>query len=291
MDSFYKKLKELPCQDEPSQKRKPSKEELDKILDSHSKWLADPQKGQQAILCSLDLSQLDLSKVNLSKAVLEKVDLTDAILSDAIFDEAWLDGSIFKDAKLGEASFINAELSGASFENSWLVGANFEKALFNETNLKNASVFWANFRFSIFQPLPGHLPNFSSMSSTKNLSSMRYRSSAESLRELRNQFKEAGLREGEREITFAIKRSDWHRMGLIEKFFVWLLFDLTCQYGLSPEKPLQILLWFIFPFSVFYFVAIHSKGTSGIWALSSWQPNLPEKKRLADKGNSGVFFP
>jgi len=67
------------------------------------------------------------------------------------------------------------------------------------------------------------------MIAANNLSSMRYLSSAESLRELRNNFKEAGLSEKERELTFAIKRSDRYKMGPLESFFDWILFDLTCQ--------------------------------------------------------------
>lgn len=279
----------IPCMGE--KHRKPSKEELERIFDNHSKWLKDPQNGQQAILCGLDLNHLDLSKINLRKAVLEGVDLTGATLHGAIFDEAWLNRTIFKDAGLADSSFIKADLTGASFENAFLVRANFEKAILHQTNLKNASVFWANFHFSLFEPLPGHLPYFDSMISANNLSNMRYLGSAEGLRELRKQFKEAGLSEKERELTFAIKRSNRYKMWPLENFFDWLFFDLTCQYGLSQGKPLQILFWLIFPFSVFYSFAIQSKGTSGIWAVSSWQPNLPEKKDWPIRVTPEFFFP
>lgn len=60
----------IPCRgEEPTLKTKPSKEKLEKIFDEHSKWLKDPQKSHQAILCHLDLSHLDLSKVNLSMSL------------------------------------------------------------------------------------------------------------------------------------------------------------------------------------------------------------------------------
>jgi hypothetical protein len=52
-------------------------------------------------------------------------------------------------------------------------------------------------------------------------------------------------------------------------WFKRIAFDLTCQYGLTPGRPLRIVLWLWLLFSVVYVVFMHRPGPSGIYFIGS----------------------
>ncbi|MFH1739009.1 MAG: pentapeptide repeat-containing protein [bacterium] len=84
-------------------------EELKRILQGHSEWLADPTKGHRA-----NLSQADLSGANLSLADLSLADLSRADLSWVNLSEANLSGANLSRANLSRANLYRADLSGAT---------------------------------------------------------------------------------------------------------------------------------------------------------------------------------
>jgi hypothetical protein len=107
---------------------------------------------------------------------------------------------------------------------------------------------------------------------------MRFGSSAHALVELRKAFKEAGLRTQEREITYAVKytqrRKLWtdrnsSALDVLESIFYLIFFELTCSYGMSPGRPLIILLFVIIPlFSIPYSVVLKwPPKRDGIWKV------------------------
>jgi hypothetical protein len=53
-----------------------------------------------------------------------------------------------------------------------------------------------------------------------------------------------------------------------------VFFDLTCQYGMSPGRPLSlgVGLWLLC--SVLYFVCIHAPGKTGLYRV--YAPSIPE---------------
>ena len=68
--------------------------ELDRILDSHKKWLQD-DGGEKADLRGADLSWIGLCEANLRGADLRKADLLGADLDHSCFP-LWCGGSRFK---------------------------------------------------------------------------------------------------------------------------------------------------------------------------------------------------
>ena len=91
-----------------------SKEELDKIIYNHKKWLqSDGAEGERANLSSADLSSADLSYANLSSADLSYADLSYADLRSADL----------RSANLSSANLISADLDYSAFP-LWCGGLN-----------------------------------------------------------------------------------------------------------------------------------------------------------------------
>ena len=101
------------------------KEELDKVLESHKKWLGRDWRGKRAVLNNEDLRATILRVANLQKAYLCGADLRDADLRDADFREA---------------NLIEADLRGADLRGANLSG----------TNLKDADLCDADIDFSVW---------------------------------------------------------------------------------------------------------------------------------------------
>ena len=55
----------------------------------------------------------------------------------------------------------------------------------------------------------------------------------------------------------------------VEGVFKWIAFDLTCDYGFSPGRPLRIVLWLWLFFSFVYAFFIHRRGRSGIYLVGT----------------------
>lgn len=102
-----------------------TKEELDKVLESHKKWLGRDWRGKRAVLNNEDLRAKILRVVNLQKAYLCGADLRDADLRGADFREA---------------NLIEADLRGADLRGANLSGA----------NLKDADLCDADIDFSVW---------------------------------------------------------------------------------------------------------------------------------------------
>lgn len=102
-----------------------TKEELDKVLESHKKWLGRDWRGKRAVLNNEDLRAKIIRVVNLQKAYLCGADLRDADLRDADFREA---------------NLIEADLRGADLRGANLSGA----------NLKDADLCDADIDFSVW---------------------------------------------------------------------------------------------------------------------------------------------
>jgi uncharacterized protein YjbI with pentapeptide repeats len=82
--------------------------ELDRVLEQHKMWLADPTTGSCA-----DLSGADLRGANLSRANLSCANLSCAYLSGANLSRANLSGADLSGADLRGADLSGADLRGA----------------------------------------------------------------------------------------------------------------------------------------------------------------------------------
>jgi hypothetical protein len=89
------------------------------------------------------------------------------------------------------------------------------------------------------------------------------------LTQLRKQFQDEGYRNQERAITCALNRREAERNPLIERWFKRVVFDLTCQYGLTPGRPLRLLVWLWLISSIVYLVFMHLPGLSGIYFIGA----------------------
>ena len=103
--------------------REVEKRKLDKILESHAKWLNEGSYGNRAVLKSVDLEGADLRGASLREANLEGADLRGADLREANLFEADLRGANLLDADLRGADLSGANIRGAKLEEASLEGA------------------------------------------------------------------------------------------------------------------------------------------------------------------------
>lgn len=253
-----------------------------------SDWGKD--KGR-LILEGADLSCVDLRKRNLKFANLKGVNLQNSILTNANFRDAVLRSANLKKAKLDGADLGYAILEDASLMRAELKGVNLFR-----TDMKNAVVWGANLHNSCYQVKIDRQPGLVGLSETKNLHTMYTDSSSHALAELRQIFRKAGLRQKEREITYAIKRSEWLKMKCSESLEKWLrkmegcekryleaifnyiLFDIPVAYGLYPGRAIKILFGFVFLFAIpycFAFIKTRSVKKDGIWRV--WPKDRPRQ--------------
>jgi hypothetical protein len=100
---------------------------------------------------------------------------------------------------------------------------------------------------------------------------------------LRKAFKEKGMIRAERETTYAIKHTRRVRKWFLFRFMELILFELTCEYGLAPLRPLALLVFGVLVFSIPYGVVLkRQSGRAGIWRV--W----PEERILKYRGRDAA---
>ncbi|BBO80815.1 hypothetical protein DSCO28_13810 [Desulfosarcina ovata subsp. sediminis] len=251
--------------------------DLQRILAEHRKWLRKENGGKQANLQGADLYGANLERAWLMDANLKGARLSNANLQGAKMERARLQGALLLDANISGADLVFADLKGAWLSNACLAGAKL-----NYANLQGADLNGARLQNVVFEIEPNKLPNIRSIARAENLSSLRYLSLPDALFEIRSEFKKYGLRRQEREITYALKHSGYLNAmtdgNLETKFQVLagrLLFDLPCQWGMAPMRPLKILFIGIGLFAPIYvYSLIKKKKQDGIW--KTW---IPERSR------------
>jgi hypothetical protein len=245
-----------------------TKEDLQKHLEEHKKWLET--KGKEGM-------RLDLSSASLVGAYLPWADLSRADLLGADFYCAFLFNANLSGADLSETNLSEANLSGADLSGADLYGVDLSGAMITDANLDGV----------IFESIRG-LPEKGKLDGIQHLDTVRYKSEEGyiSLVLLRTALKDAGLRTAERQATYAIEHGKLTHMpwlgsgdftlansytvvaGGLERIFRTVLFDWTCAFGMYPGRPLLILLGCIPLFALGYFLAIRCPfGESGIYQL------------------------
>jgi hypothetical protein len=118
----------------------------------------------------------------------------------------------------------------------------------------------------VFEPIS--LPDIQSISDAIGLKSLTYQQSPSALRLLRKEFKETGLQNKQKEITYALMHQKRLEAGGIEGFLRYTLFELTSDWGLSPLRPLWLMALLVLPFAGIYAGAIVRPGKSvGLWRV------------------------
>jgi hypothetical protein len=189
----------------------------------------------------------------------------DAILAQ---HNRWLDSdrksgtqADLRGADLSEADLSEAELSSADLSHADLSGAHLINTHMSEALLVEANVAGAHFE-------PRNLP-FLDIEQAQGLELMTYDGYPSPLTELRKNFQETGYRKAERQITSALNRREAELAFPIERWFKRIAFDVTCQYGLTPGRPLRIVLWLWLFFSGVYALLMHRPSPSGIYFVGS----------------------
>lgn len=234
--------------------------------------------GSFSPLSGADLRCANLSGVNLSGTVVDGVNM-------------W--GSYLSHAKLKKTTFINSNLQGVTFDQTEMEGAvfsgvinglNVSEASFNSANLAGAilmDINLTNAQFSEADLLNVHfepkaLPLVRPIASAKHLETMHHSRNPDALTQLRAEFKNAGFREQERKITYALKQRETEFFyescaislsGISSCIYGVLntaLFDWTVHYGMSPGRMFVAVGSLLMVFALVYYLFAHLPGTSGL---------------------------
>jgi hypothetical protein len=307
---------------------KPKPEELRLILSDHLQWSVSRQDPhRRANLCNANLIDADLYGANLSYANLNKANLSHAILNGAILNgvdlrTATLRGTYLDHAELIGANLSGTNLSGNNLSRAELIGANLSEANLHHADLHNAQLGGANLNGADLRAAdlgeadltgaqlkdtqlaytniekavyaPASPPPNPYVVSIIGLETVTFPIGQEvGLVQLRELLQKAGLREEERQVTYAIESGKtkhaldawYYRQGdAAEGLFKLILFDWTTAYGLYPSQALVLLaeLWALSILLVYWGVIRFPTGPAGIYRV--W----PKDRIEVDKGNPAL---
>ncbi len=196
-------------------------------------------------LSNVNFHNARMSHINLSYSHLEDVQMKNTRLMGAKFNSSLLVGTQMTDAILEEADFSDA----------WIIACKFDGADLTHATISNAKFYDVWLNGTIYAPFGE--PDKTYLSELKGLSEMRCDTSLLSgPTKLRNALREAGLRESEREVTYAIERARTAVAPFWEKWFRTVLFDWPSAYGMKPGRSLWIMWGFLLAFIPFYWLAL-----------------------------------
>ena len=125
------------------------KEDLEKIIESHARWIVGKNDGECADLSGANLRDADLYDADLRWANLRGANLSDADLSWANLRGANLSAADLRGANLRSSNLSVADLRGAN-----LSSANLRSANLSDANLCNAKLSGAKLPKTILQAGP-----------------------------------------------------------------------------------------------------------------------------------------
>lgn len=259
----------------------PTAEQVKKMVADHMEWANTPPRPDfnvpgRAIFCNSIFPVTDFSEKILAHADFRNADLytNNLRLQDRgdhqqllgiDYTGADLRGADFSGAAISAGIFYRANVSDANFENAYLYFADFSKSKMNDTKLSGATFAYVSLADTEFAPLS--LPEATELGSIEGLVDVRFpKDKPASLVKLRAMLRKSGLRQKEREVTYAINST--HVEYLLEscppeKWFMrpslsyqkpcsqkdWLhgavqtvLFDWTTKWGLHPFRAIWIMI-------------------------------------------------
>ncbi|GIK97577.1 MAG: hypothetical protein BroJett029_17860 [Alphaproteobacteria bacterium] len=219
------------------------------LIDS-SLLVADLSKAE---LSGATLTNATLRGAKLTDAEMREVDLTSANLISADMTNARLDGADLTDADLRGATLTNAELSKANLTHANLSEADLSYAALVGTDVTSARLNYANLTWAYYSPASPPPDPF--VAGIRGLQTVVFADGEEiGLVQLRDLLNRAGLRDLEREATYAIESGrTWYAIDgwkedpvrAAEGVFRRAAFDLSTAYGLHPARALLLIagLW------------------------------------------------
>jgi uncharacterized protein YjbI with pentapeptide repeats len=210
-------------------------------------------KLNEANLRGVELNKAKLRMAELNYADLREAKLNEARLSEAKLNDANLGGAELTQADLSKAELNKADLSKAELSKADLSKAKLRRAIILSASVDGAQLAYADLTDAIYAPTSAP-PNFF-VAGIKGLETVTFPSGEEvGLVQFRELLQKAGLRDLEREATFAIENGKtvhalnaWSEKPLkaAEGIFRRVIFDWTTAYGLHPARALLfiIALW------------------------------------------------
>ena len=276
-DGWTDESKDCPCEKDWT----PTTEQVEAMVTEHSKWATTPPRPDfnasgRAIFCNSTLPLTDFSGESLAYADFRNADLTklnsrqqnkgDHFLWLGIdYTNADLRGADFSGAIISLGIFHDSNVSDANFEGAYLFSADFSKSTMDETKLAGATFDYVDLAEAEFAPFS--LPKASDLGSITGLMDVRFpKDKPASLVELRTVLRKSGLRQKEREVTYAIHSTliehllescppdkwlrrpnrsyekqcspkNWFHGALQTALFEW-----TTSWGLHPFRAIWIMI-------------------------------------------------
>lgn len=264
---------------------KPDQAALQKILADHAAWIESGAKKddtRRANLCNADLSWSNLSWSDLSGAQLNSADLHWSTLEGTNLNGAYMRGVKLNGATMNGATMIGtnmlwAKLKGTTLDDATMNGANLYGAKLNWTNLSGANLIRADLSYAKLSNVilssakfmnvnlhratyePSTSPDNGFLSGIQNLETVVFGKGKHSgFVLLRNSLKEVGLRELERQATYAIEKGKTnHDSSWFKRSTRRLFFEYTANYGRDPMHSLTLLFYLFLLSSLIYFLSIY----------------------------------
>jgi uncharacterized protein YjbI with pentapeptide repeats len=208
-------------------------------------------KLNNAIFSATNLTKAYLSAVNLSGTHLNSSKFTGANLSEANLSNAKLESVDMSEADLNGAKLFAANLTKADLTKADLTKAQLVDATLTEAILTESRLAFSNLQGATYAPAsppPNHY-----LEGMKGLSTVIFpEGSGSVLVQLREMLQRTGLRDLEREATYAIESNrtrhtiiseNSNLISQLEGRFRFLLFELTTGYGLYPGRALRFITY------------------------------------------------
>jgi hypothetical protein len=267
--------------------------------------------GANLIFAELDKADLrwaELNQANMFAAKLVKANLSGAKLNKAYLPSAELNEADLGAAELSEANLVSAKLNKARLHGTQLNKADLHFAKLNEADLFTAQLTDAelagiDLHGAVYAP--SSPPPNSYVAEIKGLKTVVFPKGHETgLVQLRELLQKSGLRDLEREATYAIERGRTRYAPTAEGDFRLVAFDWPVAYGLHPSRALLLIVAFWALLIPVYWWPIWRRpsrvsGDSGIFRilpkdrveLRNGEPALGEQarvERLHDRGFSSI---
>jgi uncharacterized protein YjbI with pentapeptide repeats len=196
---------------------------------------------QGANLQHANLSGAYLAEANLQRSNLLATNLRDAMLLRTDLREAQLGGADLRRVVAKHANLARTILAGTDLREANLSGVDLGAAALVAVRLDGARLIRTEFSAVVFEPDVVALPPAVNFAQARSLSRLTFQTSPHGLVKLREIFHQAGMRQEARALTFAINHALGRRAHPAERAIRFVFFELTCQYGMTPGRPLLIL--------------------------------------------------
>jgi hypothetical protein len=210
-----------------------------------------------------------LVEATLSGSDLSGASLLNANLFQAELMAAKLVGANMREANLFAANLSQSDLTQANLTDAVMEEADLTGAILQDTDLRGTDLTGAKLYNVLYEPI--NTPKVETLHSVLGLNTLYWSHSPGGMVLLRKALKDRGMREQERQITYSIRRSERLKKTQIYRYIELFLFEIPCAYGLSPFRPLLLLLALIPGFAVVYVVKFLTTqpGGEGIWKIHS----------------------